>query len=155
VAALLGSYAWQNYRPTALPAGFVLRRELAGPSACAFRDSPDQIALIYTTGWTPSEFRTHLFVALDGLPATPLVGTELREGDLIPSAEGDAVYHDGMWAPGPGEDQRDIGPVAIHWERSTFHSVLIATKNCVVAVRALKQQLGQAQLLETARSVTG
>jgi hypothetical protein len=113
------------------------------------------VALIYTRGWEVEDWNSPLTIHASPAGEGILAGTENRPGepvDLgIPSAT--AVYHDGLWAPGSGEDERDLGDVIIHWDRTNAHSITIRASNGTYAVRAPKADVAFDELVEVARSL--
>jgi hypothetical protein len=83
------------------------------------------------------------------------MGTENHPGEAvelgIPSST--AVYHDGLWSPGSGAMERDLGGTRIHWDRSVAHSITVRTPDGTYAVRAPKEKVGVAELVELVKSL--
>ena len=127
-------------KPEHLPSGYAWRRQLEGASAQVLGRHPDQVVLVYTLGWSQEDWNVPLVVAGAPAGAPPLLGTERRRGrrvDIgIPGVE--AVYHDGIWALGPGPDERRFGHGLIHWDSSTVHSLTIRHSGMTWAVRGPK-----------------
>lgn len=145
----------QALPPTYIPSGYALRRQLEGSDAAGFGEGANQVALVYTRGWEHVDFAKSLsvYVAPQGAPA--LAATENHPGlpvDLgISSVQ--AVYHDGLWAPGSGEMERNLGDLIIHWDRSVAHSITIWGTDGTYAVRASKDGVTLDELIRVATSL--
>jgi hypothetical protein len=131
-----------NYRESDLPAGYKLRAEIEGTAAGAFRDDPHQRTLVLTRGWAQSDTHFPLLVHLSHAEAGPLIGTEGRDGEQMDlgAEHGDAVYHDGIWMPGPGRDQVSDAGVVVHWNRHDVHSVTVRTMTRTIGIRGTRRR---------------
>lgn len=142
--------------PSYVPDEFTFRRRLEGSETGGFGDDPTQVGLIYTRGWDHTDSAYPLIVYAAQPVETDLAATENRPGvpvDLgIPGVQ--AVYHDGLWAFGPGEAQVNLeGGVTIHWERSGAHSITIYSPDGTYAVRAPKDTVAFDELARVAKSL--
>jgi hypothetical protein len=101
-----------------------------------FSGDATQVSLVYTRSWDPSEMLYPLTVHLSSDKEVALIGTEGGPGVRVNTQRGnEAIYHDGMWALGPGEDERRAGGAVVHWRRGDAHSLTVRTDDLVVAVR--------------------
>jgi hypothetical protein len=126
-----------------LPLGYRLRSRFEGEDAGGFPGSPDQLALIYTRGLGSDEavYPLLVYVAARG-GAKELVGTEGRSGSSVDIGVSGvtAVYHDGMWAPGPGPDERRLGELIIHWDTGDAHSITVSGGGRLLGVRGARSR---------------
>ena len=124
-------------RPAYVPPGYRLVAELAGPRANGFPDAgEDQSALSYwPTGREVPTFplMIHAATASRGV----LFATEQQPGTPVSvGTEGwHALYHDGMWAPGPGPEEQRVGEYVIHWQRGRVHSLTVTRGEWAYGVR--------------------
>lgn len=128
----------RDLRPGYVPSGFRLAGQVFGRASCGFGATDEQTVLFYRRGVTYQD--AVLPLALHVAPvsaATELGATERRPGTVIDlDIDGvTAVYHDGIWAPGPGDDEQALGGVVFHWDRSTVHSITVRTLRHVVGIR--------------------
>jgi hypothetical protein len=142
--------------PSSVPEGFAFRRRLEGADAGGFEKEQAQVTLVYTRGWEHADFAHSLTVHATPATGSALAATEKHPG--VPIGLGilsvRAVYHDGLWAPGPGEAEVDVGDgLTIHWERSAAHSITVHAADGTYAVRGPKDTMGMAELLRIAESL--
>jgi hypothetical protein len=143
--------------PSYVPDGYKLRSRIDGAAARAFGPNPDQVELIYTTGWQDDAWAYPLLVCLTPVGPATLAATERHPGQptdiAVPGAT--AVYHDGLWALGPGEDERRLDPQSvIHWDRIVAHSVTVVWAGGVYAVRGAKTRgVGVDELVRVVKSL--
>jgi len=145
-----------KYAPRYLPEGYQLAREITGSPALGFGATESQLALFYTRGNAFEAVNSPLVVHVSNGPTSELGGTERREGVAVDLGRTDlvAVYHDGAWAPGPGNDQIDDHGIVFHWDTSTVHSITVRVGNVTVGVRGSRaQNIDTAQLVRVSRSL--
>jgi len=128
-----------EFHPRVLPSGYIHRSTLLGADAHGFRGASEQTALVYTFAddWT-HPLIIHV-ASTDG--AQELFATENHDGSGVSLKGGSlkATYHDGLWAPGSGPEQRSIGEgLTIHWMRDSFHSLTVARNDLIVGVRGAR-----------------
>lgn len=144
--------------PSYVPPGYKLRQTIEGPAAMGFGLDPNQVGHFYVHGYTDEEIHTPLSVFMGPPGAPPLAATEHRPGQPVdigvPNVT--ALYHDGMWVPGPGEDQQNVGPGVLHWERAVAHSLTVHAPDGVYAIRGGKRiGAGIDELVKVAKSLFG
>lgn len=141
--------------PSYVPTGYKLRRKAEGSQAGGFGEEPTQVALIYTRGWEQGDFTSALAIYVTQSTKAVLFATEKHPGLPLDFGASSvrAVYHDGLWAPGPGEIEQHLGDVTIHWVRSVAHSITIYSPNGTYAVRGPKETIGFDELLRIAKSL--
>lgn len=125
----------EDVRPTYLPSGFTLRSANYGSDWQGFYGVEEQSVLEYVNG---SNFVSPLFVAAAKPHGkTEFFGTEEMAGSPmeldVPGTR--AVYHDGIWAAGPGPGERSAGSVVIHWQEGICHSITTRKDDRIYAVR--------------------
>lgn len=145
-------------QPSYVPEGFELRGRTRSEGIRVLRNDPAQSAFVYTLGWEQEDWAYPLMIFIGSTPPGHLVATEDRSGELVelgvPGVT--AVYHDGIWAPGNGDDERIFGATVIHWERAMAHSITASSDKGVVAVRGPKRRgVDFAELVRVARSAWG
>jgi hypothetical protein len=126
-------------RPGYVPEGFAFARQLGGSAAGGFGDETDQVLSVYTRGASIEDLLYPLMVfAGPASGRTVLAATEQRNGQTINlNVDGTtAEYHDGMWILGGGVDERKAGPVTLHWDRGSAHSLTVTSPNWVFGIRA-------------------
>lgn len=131
----------QALKPTYLPPGYEFRQRRLDEAAEGFRDEPDQVAFIYTQGWEQSDWAYPLIIYLAPPGTTrPVSGTEdhLATNINLDIQATSALYHDGWWSPGPGDEQIVDGDVMIHWDRSDTHSLTVSSDIAVYAIRGMR-----------------
>jgi hypothetical protein len=125
-------------RPAHVPYGYQYAFRVEGEAAAGFWGNADQVLLTYSFHKEPSYPLSVYAAAATGDPT--LQGTEHRAGtpvDLgVPGVS--AIYHDGLWAPGPGRDQHVVGQFVLHWDDQEWHSITIRTRDRVYAVRGAR-----------------
>jgi hypothetical protein len=151
------SPALADARPSYVPPGYSLALELIGASAVGLGRSPDQRVLIYRQGAALDDavHSLAIYVAPAGT-AEALGGTEHREGRPVelPGTSARAVYHNGMWAPGPGPEQRESGPLVLHWNSAVAHSLTVFGTNLVFGIRGAKTRgVSFSELVRIAQSL--
>jgi hypothetical protein len=143
--------------PNYVPAGYRSWTTVLGRDAGGFGvESDDQYSMTYARGPMPDDKPSTLLIYRGPVDSGALMGTELHAGESmdIGVAGAASVYHDGMWAPGPGPEERRVGKqTVIHWERSIRHSVTVRTSTGVVGVRGPKAVLDVDELAKIARSL--
>jgi len=142
--------------PSYIPNGYQFQRQREGVDAAGFGRDPHQVALLYTRGWQYEDWVYPLSIYIVPLGAAALAATEQhpsRRVDIgIPGAV--AMYHDGLWASGLGEDELHLGSVVLHWDRKAVHSITVHRGNHTYAVRGPKHRgVGFEELVKIAQSV--
>jgi hypothetical protein len=129
-------------RPSYITPGYELRRQIEGPMAEGLGRDDDQQALFYTRGWADEDWVYPITVFVASYPNRTLIGTAGKLGNAVELGVQNvtAVYHDGMWVPGPGEEEHETGAVVLHWERSDAHSLTISSSDKTYAVRGPKRR---------------
>jgi hypothetical protein len=122
---------------TYIPEGFRFRRKFHGDTGLGFPGERDQVTHVYTRSSDPTGIFYPLTVHVASAQGLRLPGTEENPGRplLIDGSTARAVYHDGLWARGPGEDERPFGEEVLHWDRSDLHSATLALPGRTLAVR--------------------
>lgn len=144
--------------PRYLPNGYSLWKVIQGAEAAGFgfSDSDDQYSVTYACGKMPEAKDTALTVFKGPLNATSLAATTGHSGEEVDLgiAGVTAIYHDGMWFIGPGDEQRVSGKLVLHWERGSFHSLTVRAPSDVWGVRGPKSiRLDKQELILVARSL--
>ena len=68
---------------------------------------------------------------------TMLTGTTNRVGTPVTVNGLSAIYHDGMWMPGPGPEQVRFEPDGMaHWGRDLVHTITLKTSDGVYGLHA-------------------
>lgn len=136
------------------PGDYELREVRVSPATHVL--GPDtRIEYWYTRSESIDERRAPLIVAI-GPEAARLFATEGHPGRAVPTPAGrEALYHDGMWTPGGGMDERRLGQgILVHWDTNHAHSVVVSDsiggRSC--AVRSAKESLSMESLVELAES---
>jgi hypothetical protein len=137
-----------------IPSGYEFRRQIEGSNAGGFGEDADQAALVYTRGWSDTDWNQALVVYAAPAGDRALLATEKHPGQTVDLGfpQANAVYHDGLRTTGPGEMEQDLGDVVIHWERSSYHSITIYADAGRYAVRASKETVDFDELTKVARS---
>ena len=144
-------------KPAYVPPGYRFIRRLKGRSMEGFPGEDDQVLLIYGRGWSDEDARRplHVFVS----PPTngaQLFSTEAQAGEPVDiGLDGArAVYHDGRWEVGLGEDMRDTAALPVHWDSTEWHSVTAQHASGLYAVRgSRKNGVGIQELVDVVRSL--
>jgi hypothetical protein len=141
--------------PSHVPAGFALRQHVFGRSAGGFGLEEDQLVLFFAKSDGLDDRRLPLAIQATRTVGAELSGTEGRAGETIDLGDGrTATYHDGIWSAGPGPDERVSGPMLIHWDRSTMHSLTAEAGGVVYGVRGPKHLgVGLGELIGVVRSL--
>ena len=124
-------------RSLRVPSGYSLRGSYSeGPIYGGFGNDRVQTAFFFARSELMGDMMYPLVVYAAPAGASNLRWTENRDGELLNIGGVTALYHDGIWAPGPGygEQKMPDGGV-IHWRRDTFHSLRIDTDERSLAVR--------------------
>jgi len=119
--------------PAYVPDGFSLRRRIPQGAEPGFGRIKDQTVLIYTTGWSDSDWNYPLvfYVALPGAPE--LVATEQRPGSRVELPGGlTGEYHDGIWVAQVDAHANFLG---MQWREGGTHSITVRTPRASLAVR--------------------
>lgn len=143
-------------RPGYVPDGFSLWGTSDGSTWGGLNDEPDQLRLSYATKVDEDQQLMVAIAAGSSGEFPVLFATEEQQGVKVDLglAAAVAVYHDGMWGPGPGFDQRDTGAGLVHWDRTGFHSVTADLGGVICAVRASRASgLELTDLIQIAKSV--
>ncbi len=142
--------------PSYLPSGYLLAERVDG--AEGFGSGPNQVSLFYRRSLQSDDVHYPLVVYIAPSGSAELAATEggpSQPLDLnVPAVT--AVYHDGMWAPGGGDSEKNIGgQTVIHWEgASGFHSITAHTATNTFGVRAPKNRgVGFDELVKVVRSL--
>ena len=122
-------------RPAYVPEGYEFRQLIEGVDAAGFHDLDDQVTLFYTKGTSIEDWRTPLVVCQAAVDGVPLFGTESHDGTSVGIGDLSGVYHDGMWAVGPGPDERRVGKVVFHWGTGVVHSVTVGANGTTYGIR--------------------
>jgi hypothetical protein len=122
---------------TYIPEGFRFRRKFHGDTGLGFPGERDQVTFVYTRPSDPTGLFYPLTVHVAGVGSLRLPGTEENPGRpvAIDGSAVRAVYHDGLWARGRGENERRFGTEVLHWDRSDLHSLTLALPDRTLAVR--------------------
>ena len=142
--------------PSYLPAGYEFSHRAEGARAGGLGSDPSQVGLFYRRGAALEDLRIPLAVYIGPPSAPDLVATDGRQGAEVDLGVRRTIakYHDGLWMLGQGEDEFDAGPVLLHWDRSTLHSVTVRWPGGTVAVRGPKARgVDYNELLKVARSL--
>lgn len=137
-----------------IPLGYRFGSEVRGSSVAGFWGVLDQVALIYVC--QPYQEYDRFFVHGAGRPSLTLLGTEGHDGVGVDvNIRGmRAVYHDGLWSIGPGNEQRVEGGQVLHWEVSDAHSLTLWDEGRTFAVRGLRSRgIPQSALIRLAQSL--
>ena len=122
-------------QPAILPPDYSLRATRIGDEVDGFLGATDQVAFIYTLAddWT----HPLMINFATGGGSLDLFATETRPGESVALRSGtvQARYHDGMWAPGPGFAEQQLGELLIHWMQDTMHSLTVNGQNESIGVR--------------------
>ena len=105
---------WDPYRPLSgwepsyLPPGYVLRRRNVAGEIGGLGGIQDQLCLLYTASWDEQDWLYPLLIYAGPPHAPSLLGTEHQNGEKLrlEISGVSTAYHDGIWMPGPGEDER-------------------------------------------------
>jgi hypothetical protein len=147
----------QEFRPAYVPSGFRLAGQVIGRASFGFGSTEQQTALFYRRGSDYQDALLPLTVHVAPVATDAVLGsTELRPGTIVElDLRGvTALYHDGIWAPGPGDDEQGLGGVVIHWDRSTVHSITVRTSQYMVGIRGPKYRgVDYSELARIARSL--
>jgi hypothetical protein len=141
--------------PSYVPPGYTLRRRFDGADARGFGRTDDQCVLIYTSDWSDEAWHHALAVYQGHGGSLQLANTRGHAGERVDLGLADvqAIYHDGVWAPGPGPQQRTLGQALIvHWDSALAHSVTVRARDLVVAVQGPKTSLDRTVLARMAES---
>jgi hypothetical protein len=125
---------WLDRRPTHVPEGYRLRSTIVGGHEPGLGEISEQVALIYTRGWSLSDWSGPLTVYLGSVGAPELVATNPHHGaPLDVGIDGvSAVYHDGI------QTMRSDGFghfAGLDWATGTAHSITARCSSGTVAVR--------------------
>lgn len=142
--------------PSSIPPDYRFAERVNGGQC--FGRGPNQLSLFYRRSTQSDDYHYPIVVYI-----APPASTELSATEGGPSQSVDlnlpgvtAVYHDGMWAPGPGANVQDLGgQTLIHWETlNGFHSITAYGPNNTFAVRGPKNRgVAFADLLNIAKSL--
>lgn len=93
--------------PAYVPAGYELSQRLDGSEAPALGPSTE-LALMYRAGNSKEDWRNPLQVYIATSDAATLAATENQPGSQVEMgiADVEAVYHDGWWVLGPGDQEQ-------------------------------------------------
>jgi len=152
----MGDASVNEIRPGFVPPEYSYRHTIEGPAATGFGRIQDQVALFYARGWSNDEMALPLVIHIGPAGAPALWATEGHSGTPIDIGFGEtaAVYHDGLWSVGPGEDQSPSPGVLLHWEKSSIHSVTARSSHGTYAVRGAKTMgVDTEDLIRVARSL--
>jgi hypothetical protein len=123
-----------------IPEGYKLYERSTGARGPNFFGDPAQLTFVFKRH-DERDAEYPLVVAVGSDASRQLVGTEGRAGVPVGVAGADkAAYHDGMWAVGPGLDQRVSAGTVIHWETGDAHSVTAYARGKVVGVRGARSR---------------
>lgn len=127
----------EQLTPKFVPSRFSRARFHSGESVLAIGGAGDKTLVLL---FQPSDGRRPVEVSASSERGAAAVGTENHVGVPIASERRgvELVYHDGMWAPGPGPQQVQLGSTMIHWETSLCHSIAATTSTGTVSVRAAR-----------------
>jgi len=144
----------ERLQPSYLPEGYQLRRD--APEHRGRSSTSSQAALTYTRGWELDDWLHPLKISSPSSAEASHATTNRHAGDPInlglPGIT--AIYHDGSWAPGPGEDARSVGETVIHWERGSVHSITMRGSNGVATVQGSRARgVTRDELVKIARSL--
>jgi hypothetical protein len=151
------SSAAELRRPTHVPPGFKFKAELRGETGLGFFGDQAQLVLLYARGTKDEDRLFPLTLHASSKRQARLIGTEQRRGRRIRlrGSRSYATYHDGIWKLGSGPDERHVARgTVLHWDRSDVHSLAVAAKGRVFAVRGARSRgVELADLVRTLESV--
>lgn len=145
-----------DVRPSYLPAGYRHIWTIIGIAAHGFGRTEDQAVAMYVRSPSGDDATTPLSVySAQSGKSVELGATEGRPGDPVDLeiAGAVAIYHDGIWSLGPGNDQKPNDSIAIHWDTTLIHSLTIRTPGQVFGIRATKLDADRMELIKIARSL--
>jgi hypothetical protein len=123
--------------PAYVPPGYSLRRRFANGVEPGFGLIKDQALLVYTTGWSLSDWTYPLMFCVAGPGAPELFATEQRKGTQVPLGIGvTGEYHDGIWVASMDEFGN---PAGRRWQVGGTHSITIRNSLAVLAARGPRQ----------------
>jgi len=146
--------------PSYVPPGYSLWTVIQGTDAGGFGfiDSEEQYAATYLRGKMPEANATALSIFRAPPGATTLAATTERVGEQVDLGvrTATAVYHDGMWLSGPGDEQRIVKWWVLHWNRATFHSLTVKDSPLIWGIRGPKTSgIDKSELMRIAASLLG
>jgi hypothetical protein len=134
------SQSFSSLHPEYIPDGFGLAARLHGINVGEFWGSEDQVAIHFRQRRTPHGWQITICWAPE--QELMLTGTTGHEGAAVIVNGQEAIYHDGMWTPGPGPDQVSVGEDgSAHWGRDGVHSLTMHSDRGVFALRCPKQSV--------------
>lgn len=142
--------------PSYVPSGYSLSQRVQGVEAGGFGESSGQTGLFYRRGAALDDWLNPLTAYIGPSNAPDLVATENHPGQVVDlgAPEVNAVYHDGMWIIGQGQDQEDAGATFLHWDTSAIHSITARWPTGMAAVRGPKGRgVGYDELVKVAKSL--
>lgn len=143
--------------PDYLPEGYRSWTTVLGRDAGGFgATSDDQYSMTFARGSMPEEKANTLLVYRGPANSGELLGTQRHAGESVDIGVSgvQATYHDGVWAAGPGPEERRVGQhTVIHWDRSIRHSLTVRTPSEVVGVRGPKAIVNADELAKIALSL--
>lgn len=139
-------------RPSRVPDGYSLRYTLTDGREPGFGWAREQTVLVYTRGWSPSDFTFPLMVCLGRADGPDLVGTRADRAQAldigVPGVE--AVYHDGILTPRL-DSARDFA--GTEWQQGEVHSITARSAAGAFAVRG-PRNLPRDELVATLLSLS-
>ncbi len=126
--------------PASLPVGYRFRARVVGPNTGSFPRHPNQVTWIFNRGCAADDFPYPLMVSRVPEPNVTISAAENHLGEPVDLGRPGtaAVYHDGLWAPGPGPEQWTLGSVTLHWEASAVHSLTVHWSGGTFGIRGAR-----------------
>ena len=151
-------------RPSYVPRGYRFLRAFEDRIPEGFHDVDDdvlddQVMLVYGRGGGDLAGTRPLLVYLarraEARPVVLFSTEKHRAGNLdLGLADARAIYHDGVWALGSGNDARQAGDVVVHWDATDRHSLTVERADVIQAVRGARNDgVSVEELLKVARSL--
>jgi hypothetical protein len=138
--------AFEWLEPGYVPKGFKRIGAVEGVDAGEFWGATDQIAVRYRR--RSSQHPPYLTVCWTADSGQVLTGTDQRAGVPVDVKGNRGAYHDGAWAPGPGDEQVDTPVGPLHWDRQLVHSLTMRTDDGVFAVSGLRDEVPVGELVK-------
>ena len=142
--------------PSYIPAPYKFKAEAYGDSGVGFPGDPSQTSFLYTRSWDSDDVFFPLTIHISAHKNAQLMGTEGQSGKPISvsGSEEHGTYHDGIWQPGVGHDERRFGSVVIHWSRGEVHSLTLPLADRSLGVRGARTRgIGLPELLRVLESM--
>jgi hypothetical protein len=135
-----------------MPEGFGLATRKHGLKVGEFWGSSEQVAIHFRQPLSAHGMQITICWAPE--KDLMLTGTTGHDGVTVIVNGNEAVYHDGMWTPGPGPEQVIVGNGAVHWGRDGVHSLTVHTDRGAFALRCPRQAVpGLGEMIKIMSSI--